>query len=174
MTVSHNVRRANFGSDGVPLSEPFTLQSTSTMSPNLFFTGFPFLFNFPVRGSLVVSRVVLPATLKFWHRWSPIRKPVQPFSGVSSKRYATVAWPITLLICDLWWAENDFLSIPNCGHIFANVLATRPNHHFSSDIPHNILVWGGRPHLLWTLCEKLTCFTLFASVRPGFTFFEYD
>ncbi len=145
--ASHKVRSANLGSVGVPMSLPFTLQSTSTKSPSLFFTGFPLRFCFRVTGSTVVTLVVLSTTLKFWQRCRPIRKPFPPSSGLSLNRYATVAWHITLLMCDLWCAENDFLSTPSSGHILANVRATRPNHHFSSDMHHRILVVWGRPHL---------------------------
>ena len=68
---------------------------------------------------------------------------------------------------------KTFLSIPNAGHIFAKVRRTNPYHHFSSDIVHNIFCVLGRPQLAKTCLANWTCFSRFASVRPGLTFLEY-
>jgi hypothetical protein len=80
---------------------------------------------------------------------------------------------ILLPICFLWWHVNTSLSMPNAGHISANVRSTNPYHHFSSDIVHNIFVPLGRFQLPKTWRTKATCFNRLASVKPGRTFLEY-
>jgi hypothetical protein len=57
--------------------------------------------------------------------------------------------------------------MPNAGHILAKARETKPNHHFSSLIVHNIFLVPSKPHRLCMCLLNSICFRRLTSVKPG-------